>query len=239
MYLTSSAVLSFSLGSTIVVVDNEMPPIKTRVPRFGPGEHEFNERGELILPPVAHGTPAQKRDAMMTKILEKRLWVHFAREGVKEVALRGCTNPRAKMMLFPIGVLIDFEFPSAEEGGLKGVLERYGDGKGEELAQHLDMNATVIEFLKPHIDQIPEIQEMIAPYQQAIKEDTMPSLLAPSLLSSRTPSSYGGSSSGSDGIITPAKNPGEVDIGPSLSRMLDKLEVSQHASNIASGITHP
>jgi hypothetical protein len=154
IYLTSSAVLPHSLVSTIAVVDNEMPPIKTMVPRFGPGEHEFNEYGELILLPVVHGTPAQKRDAMMTKILEQRLWVHFAREGVKEVAIRGCTNPRAKVMLFPIGVLIDFEFPSAEEGGLEGVLERYGDGREEELARHLDMNATVIEFLKPHIDQV-------------------------------------------------------------------------------------
>jgi hypothetical protein len=157
MHLTSSSELSCSPGDAIVVVDapvDDMPLIKSKMPRSGPGEHEFNERGDLILPPVAHGTPAQKRDAIMTKILEKRLWVHFARAGVEEVAARGCINPRAKMMLLSIGVLIDFEVPSAEQGGLKGVLDKYGNDKGEELARHLDMNATVIEFLKPHIDRV-------------------------------------------------------------------------------------
>jgi hypothetical protein len=157
MHLTSSSELSRSLGGTIAVVDapvKDMPLIRTKVPHSGPGEHEFNECGELILPPVAHGTPAQKRDAIMTKILEKRLWVHFARAGVEEVAARGCINSRAKMMLLSIGVLIDFEVPSAEQGGLKGVLDKYGNDQGEKLARHLDMKATVVEFLKPHIDQV-------------------------------------------------------------------------------------
>ena len=257
MHLISSSERSCSLSGAIAVVDgpvDDMPLIKIKVPRSGPGEHEFNERGELILPPVAHGTPAQKRDAIMTKILEQRLWVHFARTGVEEVAARGCINPRAKMMLLSIGVLIDFGVPSAEQGGLKGVLDKYGNDQGEELARHLDMNATVVEFLKPHINrvgrknampidtyirQVSEIQEMLAPYHKDIKEGSLTSLLTPSMLSSRTPSSYGGSSSGSDGILTPAKNAGEVDIGPALSRMLDKLEVPQHISNIASGIIHP
>ena len=151
MSFTSSSELLRTLDGVIAV--DGVPLVTPEFARSGPGEHEFDHRGNLILPPVAHGTPAQKRDALMDTILQKRLWVHFARDAVKEVISRGCTNPRAKMMLI-IGVLVDFRVPPVSEGGLEGALDKYGHDEGENLARYLDMEATVVEFLKPHIDQV-------------------------------------------------------------------------------------
>jgi len=157
MHVTPSGELTHPIGGSIVVVDTPGdggPSSETNNDNSGRGRHNaLNRRAESVLPPVAHGSPAQKRDAMMTEILDKRLWVHFAREGVQEVAVRGCIHPRAKMML-PLGVLIDFDVPTAEQGGLKAVLDKYGNDQGEELAKQLNMDATVIGFLKPHVDQV-------------------------------------------------------------------------------------
>lgn len=216
-----------SFDGTIPIV-NETPFFPSDSPCFpAPGEHQFDQHGNLILPPVAHGTPAQKRDALMDTILCKRLWVHFSRDAVRQVLSRGCTNPRAKMML-PIGILVDFRVPSASEGGLEEALVKYGAIQGEDLAVYLDMEATLIEFLKPHIDQVEVIRQMIAPYYQ--EPSGLTRMLAPSIPSTRAPSSQGQSSSGSEGFLTPARvaeeAPGEAkqaDIGSALSDLLGKV----------------
>lgn len=77
---------------------------------------------------------------------------------------------------------------------------------------------------------------MIAPYYE--EPSTLIKMLAPSMLSSRAPSSQGQSSSGSEGFVTPAKDgsatpakdPKDLDIGFSLSHLLDKFVDVQNTS---------
>ena len=69
---------------------------------------------------------------------------------------------------------------------------------------------------------------MLAPHHQ--EPSTLIKMLAPSMLSSRAPSSQGQSSSGSEGFVTPAKEEKGPDLGHTLSRLLDKFLAPQDTS---------
>ena len=125
----------------------------------GPGEHSFDHRGDLVLPEVAYGTPAARRDALLKRIIEKRLWVHFIRPTVVD-AFRRRSTPTASMgsktvsAMLPIGVVVLFQIFRAQRGDLASILDRYDESDNEKLASALGMSAKVVEGLVPSIFQV-------------------------------------------------------------------------------------
>jgi hypothetical protein len=168
------------VATVIPMSINLQPKVDLTVPRQkGPGEHKYDHLGSLILPSVAYGTPAQKRDELLAKMLRERIWVHFARAAVAEFIATSSSissaftshvrsigisskSTRSRMSehrasgskMLPIGVLVAFDIPPANEGGLEAALEQFGEDDVEGLVQHLSMSAKMVEFLLPHIDQV-------------------------------------------------------------------------------------
>ncbi|CAG7850809.1 SubName: Full=Uncharacterized protein {ECO:0000313/EMBL:CCA71784.1} [Serendipita indica DSM 11827] len=170
----------------------------------GPGEHYFDHYGNLILPEVAYGTPAARREALLKRIIDKRLWVHFIRPAVVDTSRRQSKLPAAKApktasAMLPIGVVVVFKIPGDDNDSLARLLDKYDEFDNEKLASTLEMTAKVVEGLMPSIFQMSRIEALIAPFDE--KHGPI-QLTAPSLPSSRG-SSAQTSNSGSEGTTTP------------------------------------